>query len=137
VISSELADDKILLFWDLLPPNDDNETPPHSPSPAAHSRSLTPSSRPQPLAFAVPYAHPLHSVVSHPSTSKEVIISDSQGSVFVVDWRVDPADEDPDERYRGLSVAQLVDPRALADARTGMQTVWGGGTAWQQQDLNM
>lgn len=130
------TDDKILLFWDLSPPNDEPGTPPHSPD-HTRSRSRSPSRRPQPLAFAVPYAHPLHSVASHPSTSKELVVSDSQGSVFVVDWRVDPAEEDPDERYRGLSVAQLVEPRALADARTGMPTVWGGSAAWQQQDLNM
>lgn len=64
-------------------------------------------------------------------------MSDAQGSVFVVDWRVDPAEKDSDERYRGLSIAQLVDPRALADARTGMPTVWGGSAAWQLQDPNM
>ncbi|KAF8491930.1 WD40-repeat-containing domain protein [Gautieria morchelliformis] len=133
---ASVSDDKILLFWDLLPASEGDMLSP-SPSPAAPSRALSPSSRPQPVAFAAPYAHPLHSVASHPSTSKELVVSDAQGSVFVVDWRVDPADEDPEERYRGLSIAQLVDPRALADARTGMPTVWGGSVAWQQQDLNI
>ncbi|KIJ35701.1 hypothetical protein M422DRAFT_180342, partial [Sphaerobolus stellatus SS14] len=76
----------------------------------------------------------LHSVVSHPSTAKDIVVSDSQGSVFVVDWRVD---EDPSERYRGLSIAQLIDPRALADARTGMQTVWGGSLSWNLVDPNL
>ena len=132
------ADDKVLLFWDLSPPTED-ESLPTSPLPPAGAplRSSAHSSRPEPLAFAVPYAHPLHSVASHPSTSKELVVSDAQGSVFVVDWRVDLADKNPDERYRGLSIAQLVDPRALADARTGTQTVWGGSVAWQQQDFNM
>jgi hypothetical protein len=96
-------------------------------------RSLSPPERPQLVPFAVVYAHPLHSVVSHPSTSKELVVSDSQGSVFVVDWHVD----DEGDQYRGLSIAQLIDPRALADARTGMQTMWGGSVSWQQQDVNL
>ena len=127
----ETLDDKILLFWDLSPGPSETEAP------TAHPRPSSPSTRPDPIAFAIPYAHPLHSVASHPSTSKELVVSDAQGSVFVVDWRVDPADEDPEERYRGLSIAQLIDPRALADARTGMRTVWGGSVAWQQQDSNL
>ncbi|KAF8590022.1 hypothetical protein K439DRAFT_1628231 [Ramaria rubella] len=133
---ASVSDDKILIFWDLTPSTADAPapiTPPHSPL-----RSPSPTNRPQPLAFAVPYAHPLHTVASHPSTSKELVVSDCQGSVFVVDWRVDPTmDVEADEQYRGLSVAQLIDPRALADARTGMQTVWGGAAAWQQQDMNI
>jgi len=101
---------------------------------SALPRSPSPTSGGQLIPFAVSYAHPLHSVVSHPTSSKDLVVSDSQGSVFVVDWR---GDEDPTERYRGLSVAQLIDPRALADARTGMQTVWGGSVSWNQVDSNL
>ncbi|KAF8511145.1 WD40-repeat-containing domain protein [Hysterangium stoloniferum] len=138
---ASVSDEKVLLFWDL---STGEQSPPVSPSPTPINavsqpkpRSLSPAERPQPVPFAVPYAHPLHSVVSHPSTSKELVVSDAQGSVFVVDWRVDDDDDTDGDQYRGLSIAQLIDPRALADARTGMQTTWGGSVSWQQQDVNL
>ncbi|GJJ12516.1 hypothetical protein Clacol_006759 [Clathrus columnatus] len=127
---ASVSDEKILLLWDLSVPTEGT-------SPNFLSDYKNPSQRPQPIPFAISYAHPLHSIVSHPSTSKELVVSDSQGSVFVVDWRYDPADEHPEDRYRGLSIAQLIDPRALADARTGMQTVWGGSVDWHPEDANI
>lgn len=128
--SPPYEDEKILLFWDL------SSGKPTSPPPSPPTRSPSPNARPVAAPFAASYGHPLHSVCSHPSTSKELVVSDSQGSIFVVDWRVDeePLDAQP---YRGLSVAQLIDCRALADARTGMQTVWGGSVDWHRHEVNM
>lgn len=97
----------------------------------------SPAERPQPIPFAISYSHPLRSIVAHPSISKELVVADSQGSIFDVDWLYDPAEEHPEDGYRGLSIAQLIDPRALADARTGMQTVWGGSVDWHPVDTNM
>lgn len=121
-------------------PSEDNSPVPSpttkvKPKEESHWHSVT--DKPQPIPFAISYSHPLHSIISHSSTSKELIVSDSQGSIFDVDWRYDPVDEHPENGYRGLSVAQLIEPRALADARTGMQTVWSGAVDWHPVDANM
>jgi hypothetical protein len=80
--------------------------------------------RPQPAAYAIPFPHPLTSVSSHPLSSKEFLVSDNHGSIFLTDWRSDP-EEDP----RNLNVVELVEPRALSDAVSGIGSA--GAAAWR------
>jgi hypothetical protein len=80
--------------------------------------------RPQPAAYAIPFPHPLTSVSSHPLSSKEFLVSDNHGSIFLTDWRSDP-EEDP----RNLNVVELVEPRALSDAVSGIGST--GAAAWR------
>ncbi|KII88799.1 hypothetical protein PLICRDRAFT_110292 [Plicaturopsis crispa FD-325 SS-3] len=126
-----VSDDKTLLVWDLQPRIDISSG---QPSPArSPSFSTTPSNpgsvRPQPTAYVIPFPHPLTTVDSHPSTSKELLVSDCRGSVFLTDWRSDPSEN---SSRRHSSLVELVDPRALADA----QSV-GGSVAWRRDTVDI
>ena len=113
------GDDKILMVWDL-------ETG-AAGSPSAGSDRVEDRSsldRPQPAAYAIPFPHPLTSVSSHPLSSKEFLVSDNHGSIFLTDWR-----SDPEEDSRRLNVIELVEPRALSDAVSGLGSV--GVAAWR------
>ena len=106
----------MLMVWDL-------ETRSLSAgSDRAGDRSLL--DRPQPAAYAIPFPHPLTSVSSHPLSSKEFLVSDNHGSIFLTDWR-----SDPEEESRRLNAIELVEPRALSDAVSGLGSV--GVAAWR------
>ena len=108
------------MVWDL-------ETRTAGGSPSAGSDRVGGRSfldRPQPTAYAIPFPHPLTSVSSHPLSSREFLVSDDHGSIFLTDWRSDP-EEDP----RNLNVVELVEPRALSDAVSGIGSV--GAAAWR------
>ena len=86
--------------------------------------------RSQPTAYAIPFPHPLTSVSSHSLSSKEFLVSDNHGSIFLTDWRSDP-EEDP----RNLNVIELVEPRALSDAVGGIGST--GAAAWRADNPDM
>ncbi|KAG6833204.1 hypothetical protein H0H87_010267 [Tephrocybe sp. NHM501043] len=96
-----VSDDKMLMVWDLEPPVD--STP--EPSPGF---DLGPD-RPQPTAYVIVFPHPLTTISSHPSTSKEFLVSDTRGSIFLTDWRSDPQEMDQD-RWRHSSLLELIEP---------------------------
>lgn len=115
-----VSDDKMLMVWDL-------ETRTGGVSPSAGSDRAEYHSfldRPQPTAYPIPFPHPLTSVGSHPLSSKEFLVSDNHGSIFLTDWRSDP-EGDP----RNLNVVELVEPRALSDAVSGIGSA--GAAAWR------
>jgi hypothetical protein len=113
-------DDKMLMVWDL-------ETNVAGGSPSAgsdHAGDRSFLDRPQPTAYAIPFPHSLTSVSSHPLSSKEFLVADNHGSIFLTDWRSDP-EEDP----KNLNIVELVEPRALSDAVSGVGSV--GAVAWR------
>lgn len=113
-------DDKMLMVWDL-------ETRAAGRSSSAGSDRAGDRSfldRAQPAAYAIPFPHPLTSVSSHPLSSREFLVSDNHGSIFLTDWRSDP-EEDP----RRLNVIEFVEPRALSDAVSGHGSL--GVAAWR------
>ncbi|KZV91601.1 WD40 repeat-like protein [Exidia glandulosa HHB12029] len=71
--------------------------------------------------YPTQFAHPLLSVSSHPKMA-EFVVADDAGSVFLFDWA-----------NTGRAPVQLVDPRALADARTGARAGIGSA-AWKPTD---
>ena len=118
--SYAFLDDKMLMVWDL-------ETRAAGRSPSAGSDRAGDRSfldRPQPAAYAIPFPHPLTSVSSHPLSSKEFLVSDNHGSIFLTDWR-----SDPEEDSRRLNAIEFVEPRALSDAISGHGSV--GVAAWR------
>ena len=86
--------------------------------------------RAQPAAYAIAFPHPLTSVSSHSLSSKEFLISDDHGSIFLTDWR-----SDPEEDARKLNVVELVEPRALSDAVGGLGSM--GAAAWKADNADM
>lgn len=115
------------MVWDL-------ETRASRGSPSASSDRAGDSSflldRPQPAAYAIPFPHPLTSVSSHPLSSKEFLVSDNHGSIFLTDWR-----SDPEEDSRNLNVIELVEPRALSDAVSGIGST--GVAAWRADNQDV
>ena len=99
----------MLMVWDLHPAADVEL----SPQPSAMSLSPSPSSRPQPTAYVISFPNPLTSIRSHPSTSKEFLVSDCHGAVYLTDWRSDPDEGDPGA-LRHSSLAELIEPSALS-----------------------
>lgn len=135
---TNILDDKMLMVWDLHP-NLDIPSVVGSPSPA---RDLSPldastSTRPQPTTYPIPFPRALTSVNSHPSTSKELIVADSHGSIFLIDWRSEPPDASSTESWRHSSVTELVEPRALADATLGTSAHWSGSVSWRRDSADM
>ncbi|KAI0792941.1 hypothetical protein C8Q75DRAFT_864251 [Abortiporus biennis] len=118
-----VSDDKMLMVWDLDPSL--NLQIPNSPD----ADSST-SSRPQPTAYVISFPHPLTTVCSHPSTSKEFLVADARGSIFLTDWRSDP-DENQQLSWRNSSIVELVEPKALADAVSGTKVRSSGSAAWR------
>ncbi|CDO70585.1 hypothetical protein BN946_scf184636.g18 [Trametes cinnabarina] len=117
-----VSDDKMLMVWDLHPAVD-IASPPFP--------GTTPPSRPQPTAYVVKFPHPLTSVDAHPSTSKELLVADCRGSIFLTDWRSDPPEDERDS-WRNSSVVELLEPRALADSIAGPSAKWSGSVAWRR-----
>lgn len=120
--SYAFRDDKVLIVWDL-------ETQAAGRSPDAESDRGVPD-RPQPAVYAIPFPHPLTSVSSHPLSSKEFLVSDNHGSIFLTDWR-----SDPEEDSRRLNVIELAEPRALSDAVSGLGSA--GVAAWRADNPDM
>lgn len=114
-----VSDDKMLMIWDLLP----------TPSPESDERS-----RPQPTAYAIPFPHPLTSVNSHPTSSKELLVSDSRGSLYLTDWRSDPSDPEHAPWHHSV---ELVEPYALAEASRERTTPCSGSVAWSRDSVDM
>ncbi len=118
------------MVWDLSPSlNIPSHNSPTTPS--SSDKAFT--SRPQPTAYVITFPHPLSSVCGHPSTSKEFLVADTRGSIFLTDWRSDPEQHS----WRNSSVIELVEPRALADAVCGLQTRWSGSVAWRRDSVDM
>jgi hypothetical protein len=137
-----VSDDKMLMVWDLQPssspsrPHLSSEAPSRSPSPID---SPTASSRPQPTAYVIPFPHPLTSVSSHPLTSKEFLVSDCRGSVYLTDWRSDLEAMDDglgNASLRHGNLVELVEPWAMSAAAMGQHVgPWGGSTAWRSDSV--
>ncbi|KAF7304767.1 DEAD-box protein abstrakt [Mycena kentingensis (nom. inval.)] len=108
-----VSNDKLLFVWDLDPS-------PASPK-SSPSLSMSPE-RAQPTAYTIAFRHALHSVCSHRSSSREFVVADARGSIFLTDWRSDPDEADIDS-WRQV---ELVDPHALATS-----TILGGSASWR------
>ncbi|KAJ7582454.1 WD40-repeat-containing domain protein [Mycena floridula] len=121
---ASVSDDRMLMVWDLTPPTRSSSEEDVSP--------FT-DTRPQPTAYVIPFAHPLASVSSNPSTAKEFLVSDSRGSIFLADWRTDP----DDHAARHSSLVELLDPHGLADASMGLTVQWSGSVAWRQDTADI
>jgi len=124
-------DDKMLMVWDLYPTVDTSSRA--SPNSSSMSGSSSPPPRLQPTAYVIAFPHPLTTVNSHPSSSKEFLVSDARGSIFLTDWRSDPEDSEFAESWR---LVELVEPYALAATSTGL-SVQGGWAAWRRDNADM
>ncbi|CAK5264077.1 unnamed protein product [Mycena citricolor] len=119
-----VSDDKMLMVWDLYPTTETSGRLSRSPESPGLSEG-----RLQPTAYVISFPHSLVSVSSHPSSSKEFLVSDVRGSLFLTDWRSDPEDES-DEGWR---IVDLVEPYALASTVSGSSVV-GGWAAWRNDN---
>jgi hypothetical protein len=129
-----VSDDKMLMVWDLYPDNNVNGT--------ASDRELSVDEdiRPQPTTFPMRFSCPLTSVASHPSTSKELLVADSRGSIFLTDWRSDPdAIGALDRAWHHPSTIELVEPKSLAEAASGGSAPWTGSCSlvWRKDDAQI
>ncbi|EIN07588.1 hypothetical protein PUNSTDRAFT_70465 [Punctularia strigosozonata HHB-11173 SS5] len=119
-----VSDDRMMMVWDLYPNVDIGST-----SGGSQDDGWSPPPRRQPTALVINFAHPLTSISAHPSSNKEFLVADCRGSIFVTDWRRDPYAEDGPEPWRGASVVELVEPRALANTA---QPSPDGSVAWHR-----
>ncbi|KAF5331048.1 hypothetical protein D9619_005706 [Psilocybe cf. subviscida] len=133
----ESAHDKTLMVWDLYP----TKNPTRSPSVMSESdlpiEGITPppSPREQPNALAFPFPHPLTTIRAHPGTSKEFLVADARGSVFITDWRTLP--DEGDDNLRHSSLVELVEPTALARAAIGTMQTWSASVDWKPDAIDI
>lgn len=80
--------------------------------------------------YPIPFSHPLHSIAAHPSSADQFMVSDTHGTVYIIDWT--EVDREKPEGWRGHRVVELVDPRALTD-----RSSWGGAASWKPDDINV
>lgn len=81
--------------------------------------------------YPIPFSHPLHSISSHPKSANQFMVSDTHGTVFIIDWT--KLDQEKPQGWRGHRVVELVDPRGLSDSASA----WGGSAHWNPDDLNL
>ncbi|KDQ59396.1 hypothetical protein JAAARDRAFT_32955 [Jaapia argillacea MUCL 33604] len=131
-----VSDDKVLMVWDLKPsPSVSPRVASTSASPGTEDPS-TPPARHQPTAYPVSFPNPLTSIASHPSTSRDFLVADCRGSIFVTDWRKDPVANEQD-RWRHSNVIELIEPRALSDAAAGLPLQWSGSVSWRRDTIDI
>ncbi|KAI5124016.1 hypothetical protein M0805_003848 [Coniferiporia weirii] len=129
---ASVSDDRNLIVWDLCPTTgaDRGQEPDGtlflSPNLAPH----------QPTALVIPFTYPLCSVSSHATTSKEFLLSDSRGSVFLINWRKDPNEGD-EETFNQQSIIELVHPRVLSEASSNTPKYLSGYASWRRDDVNI
>ncbi|KAJ7489969.1 hypothetical protein B0H11DRAFT_2011256 [Mycena galericulata] len=126
-----VSDDKMLMVWDLYPTVDTSSNR-SSVESLGMSGSSSPLPRLQPTAYVIAFPHPLTTVSSHHSSSKEFLVSDARGSIFLTDWRSDP-DENDFESWR---LVELIEPHALAATAMGF-SVQGGWAAWRGDNADI
>jgi hypothetical protein len=85
-------------------------------------------SRPVPVAFAHPQAHPVKCVECHPTSSRELLLADVVGNVFLTDWRSD------DSVDLGQRSTELIHPRAVADKVSGLLPR-SGSVSWRADNV--
>src|SRR5436309_402129 len=87
-MSCSSLDDKLCNIWDLHPPAQEREfLDSASPSPSpSQSQSPEGSQQRDPVAYTIPFTHPLHTVASHPNNARSFMVSDSCGTVSVINW---------------------------------------------------
>ncbi|KAH9914700.1 uncharacterized protein B0H18DRAFT_1097086 [Fomitopsis serialis] len=100
-----------------------------------HGKCNGVSSRPQPTVYVVAFPHPLTSVNSHPTTSKELLVSDCRGSIFLTDWRTE-WEENEHDAWKNSSVVELIEPRALASPVIGVKSRWTGSVSWRRDSVD-
>ncbi|ESK88421.1 hypothetical protein Moror_14743 [Moniliophthora roreri MCA 2997] len=122
-----VSDDKMMMVWDLYPTH---------PVPGPRSSiGGSPSQRLQPTAYPIAFPHPLTSIDSHPSTTKEFLVADCRGSIYLTDWRSDP--ENDQNSWHHSSVVELADPHALSDASMGHSTHLSATAAWRRDTADI
>jgi len=131
-----VSDDKMLMVWDLRP-NVDIPSIPQSRSPTSETNpdtggggSSSSSTRPQPTAYVISFPHALSSVCAHSSTTKELLVADSRGSLALIDWRSDPSHAPTDAAWHHPRVVEFAAPRAIA----GGAGAFPASAAWQQSN---
>jgi len=130
-----VSDDKMLMVWDLHPTLDISSGIP-SPEISTNNGSSPPSPRPQPTAYVITFPHPLTTVSSHPTSSKEFLVTDCRGSIFLTDWRTDPELTEQGS-WRHSTLVELVEPHALADSLLGTSLHWSKFAAWRRDNVDI
>ena len=118
-----------MIVWDLRPKSG-------AENDAFLTSSVSSTKSSPPTALVISFAYPLCSISSHESSSKEFIVSDSRGSVFVVDWRKDPL-ENEEEAVTHQNFIELVHPRSLADSVSNIPSCLSGYASWHENNPNM
>lgn len=129
-------DDKMLMVWDLHPALDISSGIPSPERSLGTNASPSPHPRPQPTSYVISFPHPLVTVNCHQSSSKEFLVSDSRGSIFLTDWRSDP-EQSEQGSWRHSSVIELVEPHGLSKSLMGISSQWTGFAAWRQDNIDM
>lgn len=120
----------LMIIWNLRPTVDVGSTP------APDGEAATPGERSLRACSSQSFPYPLTAVVSHPSSSKEFLVADNHGSIFLIDWRAAVAEED-EASGRKTSLLEFVSPRAVADTLSGKSTPGSGSISWRRDAINM
>lgn len=127
------------MVWDLYPTIDIPSVN-HSPEPTPGvdlEMTPPPPSRPQPTAYVIAFPHPLTTIRAHPATSKEFLVADCRGSIFLTDWRSDPDEADSEGVLRHSSLIELVEPSALSTACMSGMKHWSASVDWRVDAIDM
>lgn len=123
------------MVWDLQPTLNISSGVPYPENPSQNSSSPA-DPRPQPTAYVIPFPHPLITVNSHPGSSKEFLVADSRGSIFLTDWRTDPALTEQGS-WRHATLLELIEPHAVGDSLLGASSQIMGFAAWRHDNADM
>lgn len=102
-----------------------------------------------PAAYPIAFTQPLNTVCAHPSNARSILVSDSTGTLSVLNWMdlSDPSslatsqtdnpnqEESSTQIWRGHRIVEFVDPSAVGRSASGNDNGrWGGGASWKPND---
>lgn len=126
------VDDQGLLIWDIFPESRANEIgTPRDVSIDSMSNSIIPPSVAE--TWRCSFVNQLMSISVHPEMSKNLLVADSKGSTYLVDWE---ACRTLKPRNDEAILMEFIEPRSLSQLLFDRKHSYTGSVAWKSDDSN-
>lgn len=126
------ADDTALVIWDIFPSTESNTTfTPREASMDSISSSLIPPGNAD--TWPISFPNPLHSVAAHLENAKHLLVADSSGSVYLVNWQLSCSLA---SRREEQVIMEFIEPRSLSRLLFSPAPSLTGLVSWKRDDVN-
>jgi hypothetical protein len=127
-----VTDDKRLVIWDIFPESSLNESgTPREASMDSISQSILPRGNAE--TWTVQFMKTLHSVATHSAEAKLLLVADTCGSVYLVDWELCRS---AGHSIGGQVLMEFIEPYSLAHLIFSPTPSYTGSVSWKTDDSN-